>query len=51
MSVGEKNQRMIRRVALVGVVRIVLEVVGRSLGVVFFEQATLTDFVIANPFM
>ena len=48
--VGEKDQRMICGIVLVRIIGIVLEIVRRALAVVFLEQATPTDVVVANPF-
>jgi len=48
--VGEKDQRMICGIVLVRIIWIVLEIVRRALAVVFLEQATPTDVVVANPF-
>ena len=48
--VGKKDQRMVGRVALVRMDGIVFEVVQRTLGMIFFEQAMPTDFVVASPF-
>jgi hypothetical protein len=50
LPIDQENKRMVSRIGFVGVVGVVFEVVRRTFAVVLLEQATLTNFVVADPF-